>query len=50
MLNPFALAVNPLGLFLALLARFVERTTARPRPVPDPLGRQGAAVPTSAAR
>jgi hypothetical protein len=49
MLNPFALALNPLGLLLALLGRFVERTSPRPRPVPDPSGRQGFAVPTSLA-
>jgi hypothetical protein len=33
MLNLFAHALNPLGLAIALLAWFLERTSPRPRPV-----------------
>jgi len=35
-------AMNPIGLMFALLGRMSVRN---PRPVPDPQGRQGAAVP-----
>ena len=42
MFNLFALALNPLGLMFSILGRLAER---RPHPQPDPLGRQGAAVP-----
>ena len=42
MLNLLA-SLNPLGLFLNALGRVTER---KPHPEADPLGRQGAAVPT----
>jgi hypothetical protein len=42
MFNLFALALNPLGLMFSILGRLAE---GRRQPQPDPLGRQGAAVP-----
>lgn len=36
--------LNPLNLVFALLGRFIQWTGPKPRPLPDPRGRQGAEV------
>jgi hypothetical protein len=33
--------LNPLGLVLAILGRFIQWTAPKPKPLPDPHGRQG---------
>jgi hypothetical protein len=33
--------LNPLNVVVALLGRFVQWTAPKPRPLPDPQGRQG---------
>lgn len=33
--------LNPLNVVVAVLGRFIEWAAPKPRPVPDPQGRQG---------
>lgn len=35
---------NPIGFALRLIGRFIAATSAKPKPLPDPQGRQGAAT------
>jgi hypothetical protein len=36
-----SLVLNPLNFVFSLLGRFIERTTPKVHPLPDPDGRQG---------